>query len=316
MTNGLTDLAMLATVAGATLPLVCLGPGGDFVQPYAANEAGGLELVDLVADEDALQIEIDGGSLSESLSIAGLVDGGVVIGAVRGVVSGASGEVGIHELSALAGGSLVTGASAGGVGTAAASASNGETVGVSPEVESVARQWGLEGLSNAGEIARQAVVLLRAEATLKGQAESIGSAVKAARGARSGWLRALMGVRVRSAGVGPDGHGGHGGQMGGGVERVSSAPAVAGGECLVSVSVDVENRSSLPETIREPDPEAVANPVTYPRLARSVWLFADDAGAGGPDRREQGHGLRARRSAHQKGRAGPRAQQGSLFVDR
>lgn len=66
----------------------------------------------------------------------------------------------------------------------------------------------------------------------------------------------------------------------------------------------------------EPDTEAVAHLAAHPRLARPSWLFADDARARGRDRREQGHGLRARRGAHQKGSVGARAQQGSLFVDR
>ena len=66
----------------------------------------------------------------------------------------------------------------------------------------------------------------------------------------------------------------------------------------------------------EPDSQATQNPPAHPRLADPAWLFPDHAGTRRRDRRQQGHGLRARRGAHQEGRAHPRGQQGTLFVDR
>lgn len=66
----------------------------------------------------------------------------------------------------------------------------------------------------------------------------------------------------------------------------------------------------------ESDTQATEDSATHSRLAGAPGLFADDAGTGRRDRREQGDGLRARRSPHQKERARARAQQGTLFVDR
>src|SRR5690606_32207460 len=74
--------------------------------------------------------------------------------------------------------------------------------------------------------------------------------------------------------------------------------------------------SARDTTSYEPHSEAAEDPETDPRLARAERLFADDAGARRRARREQGHGLRARRGAHPQGRAGARAEQGTLFVDR
>ena len=66
----------------------------------------------------------------------------------------------------------------------------------------------------------------------------------------------------------------------------------------------------------ESDSEATPHSAAHSRLASAQGLFADDAGTGGRDWREQSDRLRARRSAHQKERPGARAQQGTLFVDR
>ena len=65
----------------------------------------------------------------------------------------------------------------------------------------------------------------------------------------------------------------------------------------------------------ELDTQAIEDSATDPRLARSQGVFADDAGAGRRNRRQQGHGVRARRGADQEKRARARAQQGTLFVD-
>jgi hypothetical protein len=66
----------------------------------------------------------------------------------------------------------------------------------------------------------------------------------------------------------------------------------------------------------EPHAQATEDSEIDPRLARPERLFADDAGARRRTRRQQGHGLRACRSAYSQGRAAPRAEQGTLFVDR
>src|SRR5262245_41655666 len=75
--------------------------------------------------------------------------------------------------------------------------------------------------------------------------------------------------------------------------------------------------SSQPErTAHEPDAKAAPYSPAHPRLARAQGLFPDHARARGRNRGQQGHGLRARRSPHQEASSGPRAEQGSLFVDR
>ena len=64
----------------------------------------------------------------------------------------------------------------------------------------------------------------------------------------------------------------------------------------------------------QPDTQTVAHCPARPRRPRRAWLFADDAGTRRRSRRQQGDGLRARRSPDQKGRAAARAKQGTLFV--
>lgn len=63
----------------------------------------------------------------------------------------------------------------------------------------------------------------------------------------------------------------------------------------------------------EPHPETTENPDPHSRRTHRQWLFANDAGTGGQTQRLQGHRVRARGGAHQKGRAGARSAQGSLF---
>lgn len=65
----------------------------------------------------------------------------------------------------------------------------------------------------------------------------------------------------------------------------------------------------------ELDTQAIEDSATDSGLARSPGVFADDAGAGRRNRRQQGHGVRARRSTDQEKRARARTQQGTLFVD-
>ncbi len=62
--------------------------------------------------------------------------------------------------------------------------------------------------------------------------------------------------------------------------------------------------------------QATSHSSTHTRRTNPQGVLPNDAGARGPDRREQGHGLRARGSPDQEGRTDARAQQGSLFVDR
>jgi hypothetical protein len=69
------------------------------------------------------------------------------------------------------------------------------------------------------------------------------------------------------------------------------------------------------EVSDEPDSQAASYSVPDPRLASSSRLLADDAGTGRRNRRQQGHGLRARRGVDQEGGVDSRGEQGSLFVD-
>jgi len=62
--------------------------------------------------------------------------------------------------------------------------------------------------------------------------------------------------------------------------------------------------------------QATSHSSTHTRRTNPQGVLPNDAGARGPDRREQGHGLRARGSPDQEGRTDARAQQGTLFVDR
>ena len=61
--------------------------------------------------------------------------------------------------------------------------------------------------------------------------------------------------------------------------------------------------------------QATADTESDPRLPARQWLFSDDAGTGRSGRRQQGHGLRTRRSTDSKRNRHPRAEQGTLFVD-
>lgn len=65
----------------------------------------------------------------------------------------------------------------------------------------------------------------------------------------------------------------------------------------------------------EPHTEAAQDSSAHPGLARASGVFAHDAGAGRRAGRQQGDGVRARRGAHQEERPGARAEQGTLFVD-
>ena len=62
--------------------------------------------------------------------------------------------------------------------------------------------------------------------------------------------------------------------------------------------------------------QATSHSSTHTRRTNPQGVLPNDAGACGPDRRKQGHGLRARGSPDQEGRTDARAQQGTLFVDR
>jgi len=65
----------------------------------------------------------------------------------------------------------------------------------------------------------------------------------------------------------------------------------------------------------EPHPQAAAHLRVHPHAPRIEGLLAHDAGDRRLARRHQGDGVRARRGAHQEGRAGARSEQESLFVD-
>src|ERR1700738_691971 len=65
----------------------------------------------------------------------------------------------------------------------------------------------------------------------------------------------------------------------------------------------------------EPDSPATGRHFRHSQLSLSAWLFPHPAGAGRSARHQQGHDLRARRSAGKKTRPAPRQAQGSLFGD-
>jgi hypothetical protein len=71
--------------------------------------------------------------------------------------------------------------------------------------------------------------------------------------------------------------------------------------------------ANLSENHDESDTEATARPQACPRIQAEERLLADHARARGRARGQQGHGVRARRVAHQEGRAGAGVEQGSLF---
>jgi hypothetical protein len=70
---------------------------------------------------------------------------------------------------------------------------------------------------------------------------------------------------------------------------------------------------AIPEIDHEPHAQAVAHSHPHSRPALGSRLLADHAGTGRRIGRQQGYGLRARRSLDQKGRVVAPAQQGSLF---
>lgn len=89
----------------------------------------------------------------------------------------------------------------------------------------------------------------------------------------------------------------------------------AGLESAPSTPEPVGRESSILEVSHgyESHPQATENPHAHPRPEADARLFTDHAGTGLRAGRQQGYGLRARRSADQKGSAFAAAQQGSLF---
>jgi hypothetical protein len=177
--------------------------------------------------------------------------------------------------------------------------------------EAQAQRHGAEDRADSvqlSELALRAGTLLAAERVLEDQGRAMALAADLSRAlagpgmaAAPGSARVGLPVVVRSPGV-PAGAGLRG-------ESRSSALSAA------AVSAGPAQPSMLEGQVYESHAQATSHPAVDPRLPRSPWLFADYAGTRRRDRRQQGHGVRARRGAHQEGRAHPRPQQGALFVD-
>jgi len=74
-------------------------------------------------------------------------------------------------------------------------------------------------------------------------------------------------------------------------------------------------RTRLEGNHDESHSEATPRPAHDSRLSSNAGVLANDAGDRRPTRRQQGYGVRARRSAHREGSADSGQEQGTLFVD-
>ena len=320
--------AALSQKAGAfgrcgIAPVICLGPGGDFRTEFVPGEHPGtldiletdsLELEHLGSDN----LEVDAQAAGEVVGLTGMardVAHRVAEGVAQSVGGGWARLVGILST---ADGMLER------QQMALFRLRHLATTSANALEQSVPRAGGrMKGVSKSGAMERVA------PRGSKGSVDSLTGLVVGlaeSNGTDEGWhvaddSRRVGQVEQRSeqntgtfAGVTAGGGGGGIGGTGGIGERGQWANRAVP---LAHVAQDEKRIAPTGAWRRnhEPDTKATEDSATDPRLAGASGLFADDAGAGRRDRREQGDGLRTRRSAHQKERARARAQQGTLFVD-
>jgi hypothetical protein len=95
----------------------------------------------------------------------------------------------------------------------------------------------------------------------------------------------------------------------------SDAAPFSNTDLASALASTTDHESPLQDAPRhESHSEAAPRPSAHPSLAQVAGVLPDDAGTGDGARRQQGHGLRARRGAGRQGRAQARPEQGTLFV--
>jgi hypothetical protein len=302
-------------VLAAICPVVCLGPGGSFVRSLCADDAHLGELVEGSASPSSHRGTCDtcGAEVSRS-AVGSSVDGPV------GVLQAA------HEVAREL---VVSAASTAAQASEVCRAALARIVGILATADGIFERQQMTVFRLAHTAASTAAAFRDVAqptpaiagfgnlAGLDGETEGLASERKGLAQRTSRTSRSARKVSD-SAGVVTNRTGGSNGSSGTNSRRSIGSQATDGGRFAHGRAVENAGLAAGREVIHgnESDSETTSHSAAHSRLASAQGLFADDAGTGGRDWREQSDRLRARRSAHQKERPGARAQQGTLFVDR